>query len=197
MFIATHGVVKQSYFFISGSSMITYWDIQNSSSYSGSGTTITDLDGTNNGTLVGTVSYTSSNPNYLSLDSGSSNYIRTNTDLNSSLSPVNTSEVISVFAWVYPTSNGVILTEQGATTQSSSNGWNISQIEWVSGTPKFAVYPYAGLTRVNIYSTHGGNGSTSQYVNYPTTTAEFDRLFDTAYSNTTLAWNGNLNASVS
>jgi len=197
MFKSTHGIVKYAPIFISGSSMITYWDIQNSSSYSGSGSTITDLDSTNNGTLVGSVPYTNSSPKYLSLDSGSSNYIRTNTNLNSSLSPANTSEIISVFTWVYPTSNGVILTEQGNTSQSTSNGWNISQIEWVSGNPKFAVYPYAGLTRVNIYSTHGGNGSTTQYVNYPTTTSEFDRLFDTAYSNTTLAWNGNLNASVS
>ncbi len=199
MFLVTHGIVKPttSYSFISGSSMITYWDIQNSSSYSGSGSTITDLDGTNNGTLVGSVPYTSGTPNYLSLDSGTSNFVRTNTDLNSSLSTANTSEAISVFTWVYPTSNGVIITERGATTQSSSNGWNISQIEWVSGTPRFAVYPYNGLTRVNIYSTHNGNGSTSQYTNYPNTTSEFDRLFNTAYSNTTLAWNGNLNASTS
>ena len=49
MFIATHGIVKSlttTPSFISGATMITYWDIQNSSSYSGSGTTITDLDGT-------------------------------------------------------------------------------------------------------------------------------------------------------
>ena len=199
MFLATHGIVKPttSYSFISGDSMITYWNIQDTSSYSGSGSTITDLDSTNNGTLVGSVPYTSGSPKYLSLDSGSSNYIRTNTNLNSSLSPANTSEVISVFTWVYPTSNGVVLTEQGNTSQSSSNGWNISQIEWVSGTPRFAVFPYSGQTRVNIYSTHGGNGSSSQYANYPLTTSEFDRLFNTAYSNTTLAWNGNLNASTS
>ena len=49
MLKATHGIIKPSSepVFITGSSMITYWDFQNSSSYSGSGTTITDLDGKN------------------------------------------------------------------------------------------------------------------------------------------------------
>jgi hypothetical protein len=51
-----------------------------------------------------------------------------------------------------------------------------------------------GVLSVKVYRTHAGNGSTTQYTNYPSTTAEFDRLFDTAYSNTTLSWQGNLNA---
>jgi hypothetical protein len=143
MFIATHGIVKSlttTPSFISGATMITYWDIQNSSSYSGSGTTITDLDGTNNGTLVGSVPYTSGTPKYLSLDSTTSNYVRTSTNLNSSLSPANTGTNISVFTWVYPTSNGVIVSEQGTTSPDTS--WYDSQIEWVSGTPRFSVWQY-------------------------------------------------------
>jgi hypothetical protein len=195
MLIATHGLVNSRPNFISGSSMITYWDIQNLSSYSGSGTTITDLDGTNNGLLVGSNTYTDSIPNYISLDSTSSNYLRSTTNLNSSLSPANTGDNISVFTWVYPTSNGVIVSEQGQTTPNT--GWYLSTIEWVSGTPRFAVYPYSSLTNVKIYSTHGGNGSTSQYAQYPSTTSEFDRLFNTAYSNTTLAWEGNIGATTS
>ena len=195
MLIATHGLVNSRPNFISGSSMITYWDIQNSSSYSGSGTTITDLDGTNNGLLVGSNTYTNSSPNYISLDSTTSNYLRSTTDLNPSLSPANTGDNISVFTWVYPTSNGVIVSEQGQTTPNT--GWYLSTIEWVSGTPRFAVYPYSSLTNVKIYSTHGGNGSTSQYAQYPSTTSEFDRLFNTAYSNTTLAWEGNIGATTS
>jgi len=195
MLIATHGILNTRPSFISGASMITYWDLQNSSSYSGSGTTLTDLDGTNNGLLVGSNTYTSGTPNYISLDSTSSNYLRSTTNLNSSLSPANTSDNISVFTWVYPTSNGVVVSEQGQTTPNT--GWYLSTIEWVSGTPRFAVYPYSSLTNVKIFSTHGGNGSTTQYVAHPTTTSEFNRLFDTSYSNTTLAWEGNLGATTS
>jgi len=163
MFLATHGIIKSSTTssFISGASMITYWDIQNSSSYSGSGSTITDLDGTNNGTLVGSVPYTSGTPKYLSLDSGSSNYIRTNTNLNSSLSPVNTGTSISIFIWVYPTSNGVIVSEQGTTTPDSN--WFDSQIEWVSGTPKFGVW--AGSI-VTVTSSVSASLNTWHYVGF-------------------------------
>ncbi len=196
MLIATHGILKGMPIFISGSSMITYWDFQNTASYNGSGTTITDLDGTDNGLLVGTNPYTSGTPNYISLDNSSSNYARTTVNLNPYLSPTNTSDNISVFAWVYPTSNGVVVSEQGQTTPNT--GWYLSTIEWVSGTPRFAVYPYSSLTNVKIFSTHGGNPpSTSQYAQYPLTTSEFDRLFDTSYSNTTLAWEGNLGATTS
>ena len=53
------------------------------------------------------------------------------------------------------------------------------------------------LTNVRIFSTHGGTGSTTQYLSHPSTTAEYDRLFDTGFSNTTLSWSGQLNASIS
>lgn len=150
MLIATHGIIKPSgsSVFISGASMITYWDIQNTSSYSGSGTSITDLDGTNNGLLVGTNPYTSGTPNYISLDSGTSNYIRTTVNLNPYLSPANTSTVISHFVWCYPTSNGVITSEVGQT--NPSGGWHDSQIEWVSGTPRFSVWPYTSIITSSI-----------------------------------------------
>lgn len=46
---------------------------------------------------------------------------------------------------------------------------------------------------VTIYKTHNGNGSTSQYENYPLNQNNFDKLFDISFSNTTLFWNGNLN----
>jgi len=143
MLKATHGILNTRPSFISGANMITYWDLQNTSSYSGSGTTITDLDGTNNGLLVGTNPYTDSTPNYISLDSSTSNYIRTTVNLNPYLSPANTSTVISHFVWVYPTSNGVIVSEQGTT--SPNTGWHDSQIEWVSGTPYFSVWPYTSI----------------------------------------------------
>ena len=45
---------------------------------------------------------------------------------------------------------------------------------------------------VKIYSTHLGNGNTSQYGAYPTVASEFDRLFNTSFSNTQLRWTGTL-----
>ena len=54
------------------------------------------------------------------------------------------------------------------------------------------------VTDVRIFSTHNGDGSTTQYEDHPLTTNLFDRLFDPAnYSNTSLHWSGTLNATVS
>lgn len=189
MILTSYGMLKQQSSLIS-SGLITNWDIQRSSSYGGVGTAVTDLVGINNGLLIGTNTYTSSTQKYISLDSNAANYIRTTTDLNSYLSPANTGDNFSAFVWCYPTTNGVILTELGQTTPNS--GWYNSQIEWVAGTPRVAVFPYSYQVNVKIFSTHAGNGATSQYASHPGTTAEFDRLFDTSYTHTTLAWEGNL-----
>lgn len=53
------------------------------------------------------------------------------------------------------------------------------------------------VTNVRIFSTHAGNGSTSQYADYPANTTEFDKLFDVNNSNTSLSWSGSLSGSVS
>ena len=92
--------------------LIMNWDIQNSSSYVGSGSTITDLKGNINGTLTGTIVYTSGSPNYLTIDGGTFEYINT-ANINPYLSPANTGTNQSMFLWIYPTSNGVIYSEQG------------------------------------------------------------------------------------
>jgi hypothetical protein len=52
-------------------------------------------------------------------------------------------------------------------------------------------------TSVKIFKTHNGNGSTSQYAQYPSTRVEMDKLFNTSYSNTTLFWSGTIGASSS
>ena len=146
MLKATHGIIKPSSepVFISGESMITYWDFQNSS-YSGSGTTITDLDGTNNGTIVGSVPYTSGTPSYFSFDNGSSKYVTTSTSLNPYLSPPNTGVTISLFIWIYPIGSlGTILSEQGSTSPDST--WFDTQIELVSGNKvRFGVWQYTSV----------------------------------------------------
>lgn len=124
---------------ITSSGLILNWNLQDLNSYNGSGTTITDLQGNSNGTLTGTITYTSATPNYLTIQGTTTEYINTNTGLNSKLSPVNTGTSISVFVWAYPTSNGTILSEQGQTPPDT--GWYDSQIELVGGTMKFRVWP--------------------------------------------------------
>lgn len=52
-------------------------------------------------------------------------------------------------------------------------------------------------TSVKIFKTHNGNGSTNQYAQYPATRIEMDKLFNTAYSNTTLFWSGTISGTYS
>ena len=47
-----------------------------------------------------------------------------------------------------------------------------------------------------VFSTHNGNGSTSQYANYPMSLTEMDKCFNTAFSNTILRWSGTLSSSI-
>lgn len=49
-----------------------------------------------------------------------------------------------------------------------------------------------GTTSVRVFKTHAGNGSTSQYANWPLSRTEMDKCFNTAYTNTTLWWSGNI-----
>ena len=117
--------------------LILNYDISNASSYPGTGATVTDLTGSSNATLVNSPTYTSGGGSYLTFN-GTNQYLRTNTSLGSKLSPPNTSTTISVFMWIYPMDNGVILSELGQTTVNS--GWHDSQIEMVAGTLKFSVW---------------------------------------------------------
>ena len=70
----------------------------------------------------------------------------------------------------------------------------------VSGIPvtvQHQVTTANGTTAVKIYRTHFGNGNTSQYQNWPMSRSEMDRLFNTAWSATTLWWTGSMNATSS
>jgi hypothetical protein len=71
---------------------------------------------------------------------GTSQYIYTNTDLSplfSGVSP-NKSEVTSIFMWIYPQGDGVIVSEVGVS--NSLLGWHTSILEMVSGTLKFGLW---------------------------------------------------------
>lgn len=121
------------------SGLILQWDIGDGASYLGYGTTIEDMT-TNNtdGVIVGTISY---GGGYLSIQGSTTEYVRSG-DLNSYLNPPNTGTSISVFMWVYPTTNGIILSEEG-TTSGDNGGWYDAQIQRnSSGNYLFSVYPY-------------------------------------------------------
>ena len=117
--------------------LILNYDISNQLSYPGSGSTITDLQLNSNSTTFNSPTYTSSGGSYLTFN-GSNQYFVTDTALGSKLNPDSSSTIISIFVWVYPMDNGVIVQEIGQSTPNT--GWHDSQIEMVSGTLRFSVW---------------------------------------------------------
>ena len=125
--------------------LILRYEISDTDSYSAT-TTVTDLVGNSNATLVSGPTYSING--YLNFD-GVNDYLFTNTSLNSKLSPVNTSLVISHFVWIYPQDNGVIVNESGDTTPNDNAGWHDSQIEIAGGNLKFGLWTTPGLSSLN------------------------------------------------
>jgi len=123
--------------------LILKYEISDTNSYSVT-TTVTDLKSNSNATLYNGPVYSLNG--YINFD-GSNDYLSTNTSLNSKLLPVNTSTFISHFVWVYPTDNGVIVSEIGQTTPNTL--WHDSQIEIVSGNLKFGLWTISGLSSLN------------------------------------------------
>jgi len=118
--------------------LILRYEISDRDSYSGTSSVI-DLISNSNSTLYNGPTYSING--YINFD-GIDDYLSTNTSLNSKLSPVNTSTIISHFTWVYPTDNGVIISEIGQTT--SNILWHDSQIEIVGGNLKFGLWTGIG-----------------------------------------------------
>ena len=126
---------------------ILCYDITNQNSYPTSGTVVTDIFKNSDASLINNPTFSAFTSGSLFFD-GVNEYLMTSTDLSpkfSGSSP-NKSEVTSIFMWVYPMDNGVILTEQGLTTLNT--GWHDSQIEMVSGSMKFGMWNGSGVTSV-------------------------------------------------
>lgn len=120
--------------FVTGGMTVRY-EMSNPNSYNG-GTTITDLMGNANATVYKAPTYTSSGAYNLNFSSASSQYILTN-NIGSTFNQ-------SVFMWVYPTGNGVLLSELGQPQINTS--YHNSNIELVNGTMKFSVWNSAIIT---------------------------------------------------
>lgn len=126
--------------------LILRYEISDRNSYSGT-TTVTDLVSNSNATLTNGPTYSING--YLNFD-GSNDYVYTNSDLQSSFSGVspNKSELTSIFMWIYPTDDGVILSEIGG--QNTFAGvWHTSIIEMVSGTLKFGLWSVPGIQSIS------------------------------------------------
>lgn len=94
------------------------------SSYS-SGSTLTDITSGINATLYNSPAYTSTGGKYLTFN-GSNTYTITN-----NLATKISSNRISIVAWIYPTGNGVIMSE--LSIASPSSGWHESVMEITGG----------------------------------------------------------------
>lgn len=131
------GFAPQTAAFVS-SGLVLHYDIGNSSSYPGSGNTVTDIVGNSNATLNGAPSYSSG---YLDFN-GTNQYLMTNTSLASKV-PTDTT---TIMMWAYPMDNGVLLSERG--TASLASAWHDSQMEMVGGTMKFGMWNGLGISSV-------------------------------------------------
>ena len=118
---------------------ILYWDFSDLSSYSGT-STVYDLESNSNGTIMNSPTSGSTGCGTYVGFNGTSQYIYTNTNLSTLFSGVspNKSEITSIFMWIYPQGDGVILSELGDV--NSLTGWHSSIIEMVSGTLKFGLW---------------------------------------------------------
>ena len=118
--------------------LIAYYDTTNASSYSGTGTTFTDLStSANNGTISGGPTYSADG--YFTWTS--SDYIVT-TDLDDQITGASPQHTVEV--WIYPTGNGVVTQYCGSATPNT--GYHHSGIEIVSGNLEFGLWSGSGIT---------------------------------------------------
>jgi len=114
--------------------LLLHYNTFNTSSYNGSGATITDISGNSrNGTITGSPTWTG---NYFTF---SDDYITT-PNLSSAI-PIS-NEVHSVELWVYPTDNGVLVQYNGTITPNES--YHFSAIEIVGGNLEVGLWTGGG-----------------------------------------------------
>lgn len=131
---------------LTSNGLILRYELDDPTSYGGSGTAVTDtsgevnssISGAKNATAVGGPAFSVSDGMYLEFD-GVDDYLVTE-----NLSDRVSGADVSLFAWIYPTDTGVIVTELGQTRISplpnALIGWHDSQIEVVGSNLRFALW---------------------------------------------------------
>ena len=112
---------------------IFMWDFANTDSYNGN-PNVYDISG---GGANGTIYNNPINVNgYIGLTGSSSQYVINNADLSSYFTGTypNKNTKFSIVLSIYPTGNGIIVSE------TSQSGWHNSILEMVSGTTKFSLW---------------------------------------------------------
>ena len=139
-------VVDQSYV---TNGLVYYADIGKTSSYSGSGTSVTNISSSGIGAmaLANGPTFTSAGASSYFSFNGSTQTVYTPTMFSLFNSPIN--ENVTLEAWVRTSSdNGVVVSEQG--NSPINTGWHDSQIEIVSGNLRVGVYTAAGLANLLV-----------------------------------------------
>ena len=127
------------------SGLVYYLDIGNPASYSGSGTSITDISGQGLGasTLYNSPTYTSAGAGSYFTFNGSNQYVFTG-DLITAFNPPSNLPV-TLEMWSYAASdNGCLIVEEG--TSTPDGGWYDSQQEIVAGDLKMRMYNLSALS---------------------------------------------------
>jgi len=108
-----------------------------------SGPTLTDIKSSVNATLYNSPVYTSGGGKYLTFN-GSNTYGITN----NLASKLGSTSVVTLSAWIYPTGNGVVVSELG--TASPSSGWHESVFEITGGnTLRIGLWNGGGISQIS------------------------------------------------
>jgi len=108
-----------------------------------SGSTLADIKSSVNATLYNSPVYTSGGGKYLTFN-GSNTYGITN----NLASKLGSTSVVTLLAWIYPTGNGVVVSELG--TASTSSGWHESVFEITGGnTLRVGLWSGGGITQIS------------------------------------------------
>lgn len=118
--------------------LVLRYETSDTTSYPGSGATVTDLMGNSNASLSNSPSYSGGRLSF----NGTNQYLLTNTSLGSKV----TTDVTTIVMWAYPSGNGVLLSERG--TPSLASDWHESVLEMVGGTMQFGLWNGASITSV-------------------------------------------------
>ncbi len=131
---------------VSKNNLIVNYDFANSTTYSGTGTSVASITGTNLPATLSNSPVFYKDPGYLKFNAANEHYLLMG-DFKNYYPPVTSntrSGVFTVSLWFNPTSsNGVVLSDLNST--SISYNYHTSDIEMVNGYLKFSVWPKNGI----------------------------------------------------